>query len=124
MEQFYTILWSILGAIATGLATWLTSYLVGLINSKIKDQKLKDFLTKFTELVMSSVNALTQTTVEALKKEGKFDAEAAKKVKEDCIKLIQSQLAPDMIKFIEENFGDVKEYISTQIESFILQSKK
>ena len=105
------------------LATWLGSYIVGLLNSKIKDQKLRTFLTKFTEIVTRCVKALTQTTVQGLKKDGKFDSEAAKKVKEECINLIKAQLAPDMIEFIRNNFGDVTEYISTQIESFILDCK-
>lgn len=123
MEQFWTVLWGSLGTITMALATWLGSYIVGLLNSKIKDQKLRTFLTKFTEIVTRCVKSLTQTTVQGLKKDGKFDSEAAKKVKEECINLIKAQLAPDMIEFIRNNFGDVTEYISTQIESFILDCK-
>lgn len=123
MEQFWTALWGSLGTVTMALATWLGSYIVGLLNSKIKDQKLRTFLTKFTEIVTRCVKSLTQTTVQGLKKEGKFDSEAAKKVKEECINLIKAQLAPDMIEFIQNNFGDVTEYISTQIESFILDCK-
>lgn len=123
MEQFWTVLWGSLGTVTMALATWLGSYIVGLLNSKIKDQKLRTFLTKFTEIVTRCVKSLTQTTVQGLKKDGKFDSEAAKKVKEECINLIKAQLAPDMIEFIRNNFGDVTEYISTQIESFILDCK-
>ena len=123
MEQFWTALWGSLGTITMALATWLGSYIVGLLNSKIKDQKLRTFLTKFTEIVTRCVKSLTQTTVQGLKKDGKFDSEAAKRVKEECINLIKAQLAPDMIEFIQNNFGDVTEYISTQIESFILDCK-
>ena len=123
MEQFWTVLWGSLGTITMALATWLGSYIVGLLNSKIKDQKLRTFLTKFTEIVTRCVKSLTQTTVQGLKKDGKFDSEAAKKVKEECINLIKAQLAPDMIEFIQNNFGNVTEYISTQIESFILDCK-
>lgn len=123
MEQFWTVLWGSLGTVTMALATWLGSYIVGLLNSKIKDQKLRTFLTKFTEIVTRCVKSLTQTTVQGLKKDGKFDSEAAKKVKEECTNLIKAQLAPDMIEFIRNNFGDVTEYISTQIESFILDCK-
>ena len=79
MEQFWTVLWGSLGTITMALATWLGSYIVGLLNSKIKDQKLRTFLTKFTEIVTRCVKSLTQTTVQGLKKDGKFDSEAAKK---------------------------------------------
>ena len=124
MEQFWPILWGALGTVITALATWLASYIVGLLNSKIKDQKLATFLTKFMEILTTSVNALTQTTVSELKKNGKFDSESACRVKEECVKLIKNQLAPDMIEFIQNNFGDVTDYVSTQIESFILSQKQ
>ena len=124
MEYFWPIFWGAIGTLVTALMTWLGAYLVGLLNSKIKDQKLRTFLTKFTELMISCVNALTQTTVEQLKKDGKFDEAAAKHVKEECIKLIKTQLAPDMIEFIQNNYGDVTEYISTQIEGYLFQNKK
>ena len=122
-SQLMTIIWGALGTIITGLVTWLTTLLVSWLNTKIKDQKLKTFLTKFTELLSSCVNSLTQTTVKELKKNGTFDDEAAKRVKEECIKLIKSQLSVDMIKFIQENFGDLTEFISAQIESLLLQTK-
>ena len=123
MDQIWTILWGALGTIITGLLSWLTTLLIAWLNSKIKDQKLKTFMTKFTELISSCVNALTQTTVEELKKAGKFDKEAAEKIKGECVELIKNQLSVDMKKFIEENFGDLTDYISTQIESFIYKSK-
>lgn len=124
MDQIWTILWGALGTIITGLLSWLTTLVIAWLNSKIKDQKLKTFMTKFTELISSCVNALTQTTVNELKKAGKFDKEAAEKIKGECVELIKNQLSVDMKKFIEENFGDLTEYVSTQIENFIYNSKK
>ena len=115
MDQFWTILWSALGTIITGLLSWLTTLLISWLNSKIKDQKLKTFMTKFTELISSCVDALTQTTVNELKKAGKFDKEAAERIKKECIELDKSKLSVDMKKFIEENLGDLTDYISTQI---------
>ena len=124
MEQFWPIFWSVIGTALTTLVGWLMTLFINWVNSKIKDQKLRTFLIKFTEVLHASVNALTQTTVKELKAHGQFDEEAAKRVKEECVKLIKNQLAPDMIDFIQSNFGDVQEYISTQIESFILQAKQ
>lgn len=40
LNQFYAILWSIIGTIGTGLATWLTALLVDFLNQKIKDKKI------------------------------------------------------------------------------------
>ena len=124
MDQFWVILWGAVGTIVTGLVTWLTAYLVSLLNSKVKDQKLRTFLTKFTEIAMACVNTLTQTVVDDLKKQGKFDAEAAAKVKEDCVALIRGQLSNDMVVFIQDNFGDVTSYISTQVENLVHNLKR
>lgn len=123
-NDFLTILWGALGTVITGLVTWLTSLLVSWLNTKIKNEKLKTFLKNFATLVESCVNSLTQTVVNELKKTGKFDEEAAKRVKQECINLIISQLSPEMKKFIEENFGNLTDYISTQIESYLLQYKE
>ena len=82
MNEFIKMLIGLLGTILTGLISWLTTYLVSLISNKIKDEKLKTFLTNTTGIIMSSVNALNQTTVNELKREGKFDKEAAVRVKQ------------------------------------------
>ena len=124
MNEFIKMLIGLLGTILTGLISWLTTYLVSLISNKIKDEKLKTFLTNTTGIIMSSVNALNQTTVNELKREGKFDKEAAVRVKQECLKLIKSQLAPDMIKFIGQTFGDIDEYLSNQIEAYIFKNNQ
>lgn len=123
MEQFWVIFWGCVGTLLTALFSWLGVYITGLLNSKIKDQKLRTFLTKFSELLIGCVNSLTQTVVEPLKKEGKFTDEVAQKVKKDCVSLIKTQLSQEMINFITENYGDLTDFISTQIESFLLQNK-
>ena len=60
-------------------------YLVFLISSKIKDMKAKTsnetaqkYMDMLEDTITSCVFATTQTYLDALKKEGKFDAEAQK----------------------------------------------
>lgn len=124
MEQGWQILWGVLGTLVTALVGWLSTYLVSLLNAKIKDQKLKTFLTKFTEIITTSVNSLSQTVVDSLKKNGSWTGVDGEKVKKDCIDLVKKQLTPDMIKFIQDNWGDLGEFISNSIESFIFSTKK
>lgn len=124
MEQFYVILWSAVGVIVSGLATWLTAYIVGLLNQKIKDKKLARWSSEVFQIIMSAVQTVFQEFVEVLKKEGKFTPEAQKEAKERAYAIIVGQLSTELQAYITDNFGDMKEYLMNQIEAMIYQLKK
>ena len=73
MEQFYAILWTAVGILITGLASWLSVVLTNFLNSKIKDKKIAKITTELTNIIFNSVTYVTQTYVDTLKKNGKFD---------------------------------------------------
>mgnify|MGYP003305359781 CR=1 FL=1 len=122
-QDFYTILWSIVGLIGTGLATWLTSVIVGWLNQKIKDKKIARWSTALFEIVMRAVQTIFQEFVETLKNDGKFTPAAQKEAKDKAYNVIVSQLTPELTKYITDNFGDMKEYLFNQIEAMIYQLK-
>lgn len=124
MEQFYVILWSAVGVVVTGLATWLTSFVVGWLNQKIKDKKLARWSSELFTIIMNAVQTVFQEFVDTMKKEGSWNADAAKEAKERAYKIITSQLTDDLRKYITDNFGDMKEYILNQIEAMIYNLKK
>ncbi len=123
MEQFYVILWSAVGVVVTGLATWLTSFVVGWLNQKIKDKKLARWSSELFTIVMNAVQTVFQEFVDTMKKEASWNADAAKEAKERAYKIITSQLTDDLRKYITDNFGDMKEYILNQIEAMIYNLK-
>lgn len=123
MTQFYAILWGIVGTIGTGLATWLTTYLVGLLNQKIKDKKLARWSSELLQIIMAAVQTVFQEFVDTMKKAGKFDEAAQKEAKERAYKIITSQLTPELQRYITDNFGDMKDYLMNQIEAMIYQLK-
>lgn len=123
MEQLWTILWSALGIIITGLISWATTVVVNWLNTKIKDKKMAQHATALFEIVMNSVKTISQTYVETMKKEGKFTQENQEKAFQMALDLIKGQLTPELIKYITENFGDVEVYLRTQIESTIFNLK-
>ena len=124
MDAFWPIFWGIIGTIGTGLATWLTTFVVSLLNQKIKDKKLARWSSELFQIIMSAVQTVFQEFVDVLKKAGKFDANAQKEAKERAYKIIVGQLTPELIKYIEDNFGDMKDYIMNQIEAMIYNLKK
>lgn len=123
-SAFWPVFWSIIGTAGTALATWLTTYIVGLLNQKIKDKKLARWASELWQIIMAAVQTVFQSFVDTLKKEGKFDENAQKEAKERAYNIIVSQLTPELSKYIKENFGDMKEYLMNQIEAMIYNLKK
>ena len=124
LEAFWPIFWGIIGTIGTGLATWLTTMLVGWLNQKIKDKKLARWSSEVSMIIMCAVQTVFQEFVDVMKKNGTWNEEAAKEAKERAYKIITGQLTEELRKYIEDNFGDMKEWIMNQIESMIYQLKR
>lgn len=120
LEQIF---WGVIGTVVTGLATWLTTMIVTWLNSKIKDKRLARWSTAVTQIIMGAVQSVFQTYVEALKKEGKFTPEEQKIANEKALTIIKSQLSDELVKYIQDNFGDMEEFLKEQIEAMIYQLK-
>lgn len=121
--ELSNIIWTAVGIIVSAAVTWLVGMATVYINRKIKDRKTADFLTKILTIIGDAVKQIFQEFVEVLKKEGKFDEAKQKEAKERALKIIKSQLTPELIEFIKENFGDVEEWLKNQIEVAIYNFK-
>lgn len=124
MEQnLMNILFTALGIIITGLATWLSSVLVKFLNEKIKDKKLTNWLTQIVDIITSAVKFTYQTYVEELKGKDIFTKEAQEKALIETYERVKNQLSKEAVKFIEENYGDVEKWIKEKIEAVIYSLK-
>ena len=121
--NFQEILFSAIGTILTGLLVWLVSIVINWINSKIKDKNAAKILTSITTLVTNVVQATYQSYVEALKGTDAWTKKAQEEALNKAFTTIKSQLNNEGIKFIEENYGNVEEYIKTLIESILYKLK-
>ncbi len=124
MEQFWTIFWGAVGTALTALMSWLTFVITNFFNTKIKDKKMAEMASGITTIIFNAVTAVTQTFVDTLKKNGKFDEAAQAEAQERALKIINSQLTEPMIQYIKDNFGDVQEYLKNRIEAMIYSLKK
>ena len=123
-EQLQTILISAFGTLLMGLISWLTVVITNFLNSKIKDKKLAKLVSDIWDIVSDAVQEIMQTYVDTLKKQGTWNKETATIANEKAKNIIKAKLKPEMISYIEEHFGDVEEYITSQIEVCIYQLKK
>ena len=99
-------------------------YLTHLISAKIKElkQKTKDettqkYLDMLDETISNAVLATTQTYVESLKKQGKFDMEAQKVAFKQTYDAVMKVLTADAVKYVTESVGDLEIYITNKIEA-------
>lgn len=121
--EWHHILWSALGIVVTGLASWAIHRLVTFLNGKIKDAEAKRFLSEAGEIITSAVKSTYQTYVENLKNMDAFDEEAQKTALKTAAEAAQNKMSEDVKKFIAENYGELSEWITEQIETVLYDLK-
>ncbi len=108
----------------------LTTYVVKLVNAKIneisstKDNELEQkYLNMLNETITKCVIATTQTYVETLKKEGKFDKAAQEIAFNKTYTAVLAILSDEAKKYLTEAVGDLNLYITQQIEAEVKLTK-
>ena len=69
------------------------------------------------ETISSAVLATTQTYVDSLKKQGKFDIEAQKVAFSQTYDAVMKVLTDEAIKYLTASVGDLETYITNRIEA-------
>lgn len=122
-QEVLNIIYSVISIIATGIASLIVAKVSQWLNAKIKDKKLAEAMTQILSIAENCVKEVFQTFVDSLKKEGKFDKEKQQEAFDKCKEKIKSQLSLELLQFIQDNFGDVENYIGSLIESTIYSLK-
>ena len=108
----------------------LGNYFIKWLNAKRQEiiENSDNALTKkytalLTDTIASCVICTNQTYVNALKEEGKFDADAQKVAFEKTFKAVLSILSEEAKTYLTEIYGDLTVYISNKIEAEVLYNK-
>ena len=109
----------------------LTTYIVKYIQVKsaeITEKTDNAIVDKYTVMLADTITACVlatnQTYVEALKKQGSFDAEAQKVAFNMTLNAVMEILSDDAKEYLSEAFGDLNSYITSQIEASVNVNKK
>lgn len=121
--SFQDILFTALGTALTALLTWAVSLFTSWVNSKIKDKNAANILTTIMTITTNAVQATYQSYVEALKGTNAWTKEAQEKALNKALDTIKSQLTEGAVSFIEDNYGNLEEYLKTLIESILYKLK-
>jgi len=86
------------------------------IKQKNDDATFQKYITMLDNTIVNAVTATTQTYVDSLKAQGKFDAEAQKKAFEMSYESIMSVLGDEAKTYLTSAVGDLNKYITDAIE--------
>lgn len=114
---------SIVVPIIAGLLAWGISVLKKLVNEKIDNATLKAVLNDGLTVLENSVKYTYQTYVEGMKNKDIFDADAQKQALQMAKDKALSMLSEGFINMIKDMYGDVNNWLETNIESTIYTLK-
>ncbi len=118
-EILLNILSVVVSAVVLPLISLIGAKLVSFINAKINDEKASKLLSKATEIVTNAVRSVFQTYVEALKKNGTFDKESQISALNQAKTIVISQMTDEVKNYISATYGDLDNWLSTNIEATI-----
>ena len=120
--DFNVIVIDAVAALIVALSTFLCVF----IKNKTEQLKLvsnNETVNKYigiaTEVITDCVNMVTQTYVETLKKQNKFDKEAQQEAFSQCKQQVLNLLTDEAKLVIQEVYGDIDKWIDTKIESTV-----
>lgn len=94
------------------------------LKNKNKSEKDDKYIDRITEIVTLCVITTTQTYVDSLKKLGQFDQNAQVEAFNKTKDAVMSMLNDELQDFIIDTFGDLNEYLNTQIEATVSCTKE
>ena len=108
----------------------LTAFFVKWVNAKTaeiadtrKNETEKKYINMLNNTISDCVIATTQTYVDALKKQGAFDAEAQKVAFTMTYEAVVKLLTDEATEYLNEAVGDLNLYITQKIESEVNLNK-
>ena len=124
------LLYNILKLCVIPILGVLTTYAIKWLNAKEKETLAKvdsDIADKYIVMVYQTirdcVSATTQTYVDSLKKQGKFDAEAQKIAFQMSFDAVMATLTEDAKEYLAAAYGDLTVYLTSKIEAEVKAQK-
>ncbi len=112
------------------LLALLVKYFCEFVNIKAQELKQKNdndtykkYIDMLNNTIQTTVIATNQTYVDALKAQGKFDAEAQQKAFQMTYDAIMKTLGTEAQRYLSEAVGDLNAYINNAIEAQVNVNK-
>ena len=110
-------------AALTGVAVKWINAKANEIKSKTENTTLKKYIDMLNETITTTVIAVNQTYVDALKDQDIFTQEAQEKALNQVIETVKKSLTEDAVVCLNEAIGDLDTYIVNKIEEQVKVNK-
>lgn len=121
--DWQSLIIKIVSALLAALGAWVLAKVKVLITTKIKNENARKLLSDATTVVANAVKATYQTYVESIKGTNAWTKDAQSEALSLAATSARMQLSADVEKYINDNFGDVENWIKEQIESTLYDLK-
>lgn len=112
----------LLGVLTAYFVKWVNAKSAELV-SKTQNETQAKYITMLNDTISDCVIATTQTYVDALKKQGAFDAEAQKVAFTMTYEAVVKLLTDEAQQYLSEAVGDLNLYITQKIEAEVNLNK-
>ena len=119
-----SMLISIGTTIVFALVSWGLTLLTTWLRTKIKNKKIAEMLSSILNIITNAVKAVYQTYVENIRGTDEWTVDAQKKALQMAWEKAKKQLSKDTIKFIEDTYGNLDDYLTNLIEATLYNLKK
>lgn len=106
----------LLGVLTAFFIKWLKAKEAELL-VKVENDTADKYIAMVAQTITDCVIATNQTYVEALKKQGSFNAEAQKIAFQKTLDAVIAVLSDDAKAYLSELYGDATAYLTTRIEA-------
>ena len=121
-EIFELCILTLLGVITAFFVKWVNAR-IDEISTNRKNETEKKYLNMLNSTITDCVIATSQTYVDALKKQGAFDAEAQKVAFTMTYESVVKLLTDEATENLNEAVGDLQLYITQKIEAEVNLNK-
>lgn len=121
--NWQTLVIEIVVAILSAVGAWVLAKVKTFISTKITNENARKLAEAATSIVSSVVRATYQTYVEGIKGTEAWTAETQKKALQNAIDAAKAQMSSSVKSYIEENFGNLDSWLTSQIEATIYSLK-
>ena len=124
------MLFNLLLAVITAAVPVISAYLVGLIKkagedaaADTEDIKKRSYIEEIATAIADAVASTSQTYVDAMKQAGTFTKEAQEEAARKALAACLASISPAAQQFVEQAYGDLKEYLANKIEAEVRKQK-
>lgn len=111
-----------LGILTAFFIKWLRAKEIEVLD-KIDNDTADKYVALLFDTISVCVSATTQTYVETLKKEDKFDVEAQKIAFQMTLEAVMAVLTDEAKVYLTQIYGDLSAFIATKIEAEVKAQK-